>query len=359
MKRERSRWWLGAFALFLGLLVIWILAVIVLDPAGASSFSLNLGLGSRLRADYSADEVGRRIGVLRISIVEDVMRDLGMSEADAEAHQESVEVAMNEAVPTATARDFSGEAPFTASPQPTATPVPTDLPGDTPEPTQTSTATPRATRRPTRTRTPTRTPTPTPGGTLSATATRTRTPTPGTATPTRCLVDPVVEILAPTGSPIYGIGDSIPAQAFAYDPDNVGAGVCGQVGYYPGDDGAGIAEVQFEIRWYGTLVYSRTETSAAYCGFGGDAPCPLFSLNNPTWPGGEPISSGTHTLRARSKDTGGHYSPWASVDFILNVSPPTFTPTSTATATSTATDPPTATPPATETPTATFTATST
>jgi hypothetical protein len=141
--------------------VIWVLAVIVLNPAGASSFSLDLGLGSRLRADYGVDALGRRIGILRISIVEDVMRDLGMTEDEAEAHQESVEVAMSQPVPTATARDFSGRAPFTASPQPTATPAPTDIPTNTPPPT--STATPTSTLRPTRTRTrtPTRTSPPT------------------------------------------------------------------------------------------------------------------------------------------------------------------------------------------------------
>src|SRR3990172_9378416 len=111
MKRERSRWWLGAFALFLGLLVIWILAVIVLDPAGASSFTLNLGLGSRLRADYSPHPVGRRAGVLRLSMVEDVMRDLGWTEEEAETQRAEVEVAMGQAVLTATARNFSGDAP--------------------------------------------------------------------------------------------------------------------------------------------------------------------------------------------------------------------------------------------------------
>jgi len=335
MKRERSRWWLGAFALFLGLLVIWILAVIVLDPAGASSFSLNLGLGSRLRADYSADAAGRRIGVLRLSIVEDVMRDLGLTEEEAEAQREEVEVAMGQAVPTATARDFGGGAPFTATPAPTATPVPTSTLSETSEPTQTSTATATPTRGTTRTPTPTRTATPTrtltPTGTLDTTATktptRTRTPTPSGPTPTQCRVDPVVQILLPTGAPTYGISDAIPAQAFAYDPDNVDPYNCQLTGVYPANDGAGIERVEFEIRRSGTLVYEHTESSEPYCGFGGGDPCNTFPVSNSIWPGGQPVTPGLYTLRARSKDTGGHYSAWASVDFTLNIPSATATPT--------------------------------
>jgi hypothetical protein len=198
MKSQRGRWWLGAFALFLGLLGIWILAVILLDPAGASAFRLDLGLGSRLRADYSADPLGRRIGVLRLSIVEDVMRDLGMTDEEAEGQRADVEVAMGQAVPTATARDFEGSAPFTATPSPTATPTVTRTPTHTPTETATPTSTPSPTR--TRTRTPTRT--------------RTRTPRPpDTAVPTATstssvdTVDPQIECacdVAPTPGPITG-----------------------------------------------------------------------------------------------------------------------------------------------------------
>jgi hypothetical protein len=169
MKSQRGRWWLGAFALFLGLLGIWILAVILLDPAGASAFRLDLGLGSRLRADYSADPLGRRIGVLRLSIVEDVMRDLGMTDEEAQGQRADVEAAMGQAVPTATARDFEGSAPFTATPSPTATPTITRTPTHTPTATATPTSTPSPTR--TRTRTPTRTRTRTPLPPNTATAT--------------------------------------------------------------------------------------------------------------------------------------------------------------------------------------------
>jgi hypothetical protein len=174
MKQERDhrRWWLGAFALFLGLLGIWTLAVILLSPAGASSFDLNFGLGSRLRADYSADAVGRRVGVLRLSIVEDVLRDLGLTNEEAEAQRAEVEVAMSQAVPTATARTFGGEPPYTASPLPTATPPPSQTisPTETPVPTAMPTSTRRPTRTPTRTPRPSQTsgPSATPTGDTSA-----------------------------------------------------------------------------------------------------------------------------------------------------------------------------------------------
>jgi hypothetical protein len=72
MKPQRGRWWLGAFALFLGILGIWMLVVILLDPAGASAFSANRA-GCACGRATSADELGRQIGVLRLSIVEDVM----------------------------------------------------------------------------------------------------------------------------------------------------------------------------------------------------------------------------------------------------------------------------------------------
>jgi hypothetical protein len=194
MKSQRGRWWLGAFALFLGLLGIWILAVILLDPAGASAFRLDLGLGSRLRADYSADPLGRRIGVLRLSIVEDVMRDLGMTDEEAEGQRADVEVALGQAVPTATARDFEGSAPFTATPSATATPTITRTPTHTPTATETPTNTPRPTRTPTRTRTRT----PRPPDTAVPTA---------TSTSSVDTVDPEIECacdVAPTPGPIPG-----------------------------------------------------------------------------------------------------------------------------------------------------------
>ena len=358
MKRERSRWWLGAFALFLGLLVIWILAVIVLDPAGASSFSLNLGLGSRLRADYSADAAGRRIGVLRLSIVEDVMRDLGLTEEEAQAQREEVEVAMGQPVPTATARNFEGEAPFTFTPAPTATPVPTSTLSDTSEPTQTSTATATPTRGTTRTPTPTRTATPTrtltPTGTLNVTATntktptRTRTPTPSGPTPTQCRVDPVVQIREPAEGSTWTTGQQLPGEAFAYDPDNVSPATCALEGTYPEDNGEGITQVHFEI-WLdgGGMVYQMNQNSEKYCAFTGTDYCQKFLLTSSTWAG-----SGTYIMIARATDDNGQSSE-DTVTFYLNVGPPSLTPSMTPSPTATPTPSDTPTPTATDTATAT------
>lgn len=158
--QRRERWWLGAFGLFLGLLAIWVLAVWWLAPAGAGPLGLGFSLRSRLRADYGPDPAARQMAVLHISIVEELMRDLGMSEEEAEAHAAEMLAAMREPVPTATARDFRGGSPLTATPSPT--PVPTD----TPEPT--ATPVPTRTRRPTATALPTNTPKPGPGPTDSA-----------------------------------------------------------------------------------------------------------------------------------------------------------------------------------------------
>jgi hypothetical protein len=156
--RRGGRWWVGAFAVFLALLGIWAVAAWQLYPAGAGPLTLGLDLHSRLQADYGPDQPGRSVSVLRLSIVEDVLRDLGFSGEEAQAQREGVEAAMGAPVPTATARDFQGAAPFTATLVPTATSTETPVPTATPVPTNT--------RRPTRT--PTRT-SPPPAPTLPAT----------------------------------------------------------------------------------------------------------------------------------------------------------------------------------------------
>ncbi|MCJ7708523.1 MAG: hypothetical protein MUO38_13010 [Anaerolineales bacterium] len=169
--RRGGRWWVGAFAIFLALLGVWAIAVWQLYPAGAGPLTLRLGLHSRLQADYGPDQPGLSLAVLRLSIVEDVLRDLGFSGEEAQAQREGVEAAMAAPVPTATARDFEGSAPFTATLVPTATPTETPVPTATPVPTNT--------RRPTRT--PTRTSPPPPPPTSAPTDTA---PPPPTSAPT-------------------------------------------------------------------------------------------------------------------------------------------------------------------------------
>ena len=145
--RRGGRWWVGAFAIFLALLGVWAIAVWQLYPAGAGPLTLRLGLHSRLQADYGPDQPGPSLAVLRLSIVEDMLRDLGFSGAEAQAQREGVEAAMGAPVPTATARDFEGGEPFTPTLVPTATPTETPVPTATPVPTNTR----RPTRTPTRT----------------------------------------------------------------------------------------------------------------------------------------------------------------------------------------------------------------
>src|SRR3989304_3932110 len=100
---------------------------------------------SRLSADYRADEGGRSVALISLSILNDAMQTLGLTEDEAATAHESMELAMSQPVPTATAMDFEGAAPFTATPTVTNTSLPTN----------TATPIPTNTRRP-----PTRTPRP-------------------------------------------------------------------------------------------------------------------------------------------------------------------------------------------------------
>jgi hypothetical protein len=156
------RWLVGAVALFLCLFVLWILAVFQLSPASAGAGALQLRLRSNLAADYTAAPMMRMLRTLRLTVMEDVMRDMGMTDEEASAEMRAMAALLESPVPTATARGLMGEAPFT--PTATRTPVPTD----TREPTATSTPRPRPTA--TETEKPTKKP-------------KTATPGPPTATP--------------------------------------------------------------------------------------------------------------------------------------------------------------------------------
>ncbi len=66
------------------------------------------------------------------------------------------------------------------------------------------------------------------------------------------------------------------------------------------DDGDGIDYmVMGVIGPDGKQAYAKREDAAAYCAFGGDAPCPAwdFAKNNGRWPDGGQISKGRHILR--------------------------------------------------------------
>ncbi len=143
------RWLVGAVGLFLFLFVLWVLAVFQLSPASAGTGVLQLRLRSNLAADYTAAPMVRMLRTLRLTVMEDVMRDMGMTDDEASAEMRAMAAMLESPVPTATARSLMGEAPFT--PTPTQTPLPTD----TPVPTATSTrrpppATPTETEEPTK-----------------------------------------------------------------------------------------------------------------------------------------------------------------------------------------------------------------
>jgi hypothetical protein len=373
--RSGRRWIVVAFLVFLLCLILWIAAALILNVAFAESLPFSLNLRSRLAANYAPDEFVGSLGVFRLSIIDEVLLDQGLSPEEVEEQSEKIKIAMSSPVPTATARGFGGEEPFTATPTEPPTATITISPTETPTTTHTIAIVVSATN----TAMP---PSKTPAG-PSETPTFGPSPTPSPiASPTQCYVDPVIEILDPPQPPpdnIYGIGDDIPARAFAYDPDNVDPGTCQPIGVYPDDNGVGISRVEFQIEWVdggGAIVYSHTENDIEYCGFGGVGPCPTWPADSSAWPpsDGEPhgvtMGAGWHKLKARSRDDGGHWSGWAEVEFYLDIGPTatptytpvntsTYTPTSTYTSTPTPTYTPTYTPTATNTPTNTTTPTPT
>ncbi len=313
----------AALFVFLFFLMLWIWAAFLLNSAYAESLPFSLGLRSRLAADYSPGEFSGSQGVFRLSIFNEVFHDLGLSPEEAEERSEEIKIAMGSPVPTATARNFEGDDPFTATP--------------TPQPTSTATSTLTETPVPTSTYRPTKTPKPTKEPKIDPSDT----PLPAfSATPTKCWVNPVIEILDPPDGVTYNDGDDIPAQAFAYDPDNVDPDTCQQIGVYPSDDGVGIEKVEFMIYWVDggdILVHSQDQLSVKYCGFTGTSSCNTHPVNSPYWPDGfTPINDGLHKLKVRAKDDGDNYSDWVWVYFTINTGPaPTPTPTNTPTETPT------------------------
>jgi hypothetical protein len=172
--------------------------------------------------------------------------------------------------------------------------------------------------------------TPTNTATFTMTPTVTDTPLPSA---TLCKVPPVVKIVQPINGQAYI--DTLPAQATAYDPDNADPATCLGVGV----DGEGIVQVEFAFdEWTGLVwvpVYTSTDSTQAYCGFGGNAPCSGHPTNAAQWPGGTPMNNGLHRLRVVATDDEGATAT-DEVQFNLNV-PATLTPTVTKTSTPTPT----------------------
>lgn len=137
---KNRRWWFVATGILVASILIWVIAALQLDPAAAGGSRISLSLRSRLMADYRGEEPGQ-LGSLRLSIVSEILRDLGLGRNEAGDGSTAMSVAMLTPVPTATALNFQGDPPPTVTPS--DTPVPTKT--DTPEPTATDTPRPRPT----------------------------------------------------------------------------------------------------------------------------------------------------------------------------------------------------------------------
>jgi outer membrane biosynthesis protein TonB len=148
------RWVVCVFSIFCLLLVVWVIAAMVLNAAAEGSLPISMHVYSDLYADYSPDVVVRPLGVFNLAIISETLKDRGYSEEEVEERAKAIEVAMNELVPTATALNYEGDLPPTATPTVTYTPTPTSTPTPTLTPTSTATRIP--------TKTPTKTPTPKP-----------------------------------------------------------------------------------------------------------------------------------------------------------------------------------------------------
>ncbi|TFH32906.1 MAG: hypothetical protein E4G99_12200 [Anaerolineales bacterium] len=157
---NNRRWIMSALGVLALLVVVWIAASLFLAPAYADEVPLSMEIRSRLLADYNPDDGQSLFTALRLSILGDTFRDQALSPQEAEKQRAALEAALNDPVPTATALDFEGNAPHTATstitvtPTETLTPTPTFTPTNTPRPTATKTNTPKPTNTPKATNTP-------------------------------------------------------------------------------------------------------------------------------------------------------------------------------------------------------------
>ena len=208
MKLGEGRLWIVAAVLLVMVLVVfWVVAAVQLAAAAAGPVPFHLSLRSNLGADYGQDPPGRQFGWLRVSIVGDVLRDLGLGGPDSDSREDALELAMAGEVPTATALNFEGDPPNTATPSKTPQPTRTHTYTPTATPTSTATNTPRPTKtasptEPPPTETPTKppvtvAPTKTPCGSVTPCPSKTPAPTKtATATKTSPPIDDKPPIIA-------------------------------------------------------------------------------------------------------------------------------------------------------------------
>ncbi len=200
---KKRRWMFRAFGVFLAIVAVAVAAAIVLNSAAAQSLPFSMGLRSKLTTDYSQDGSQGILGVFRLSIIGDALRDLGLTPKEADEQTAGIKIALNDPVPTATALNFEGDDPYT--PTPTSTSTPTSTPTVTNTPTNTPTSTPR----PTKTPIPTSTKKPATAvpvdNTKPTICCMTLAPAPGVSTPgaplTSCIIDVVdLQVFDPTFS---------------------------------------------------------------------------------------------------------------------------------------------------------------
>lgn len=123
------------------IVMVWVLTAVLLSSASADSGPFSFAVRSKLAADYGQEKSDGFLGVINLTIFSDVMRDLGMSPDEADEHSDEMKVAMDDPVPTATALNFEGDAPWTPTRTATKIPTKTLIPTDTPIPTFTPTRT--------------------------------------------------------------------------------------------------------------------------------------------------------------------------------------------------------------------------
>lgn len=146
MDSRYTRWL--ALSVFALLIALWLAAALHLTGASAGRPGFPFDLQSRLAADYGADG-GDRISSLRISIIADFLQDLGLGGSGP-----SVVGDLDSPVPTATARNFEGDPPFTPTAMPSPIPSETNVPTADATVTPTTTATAFASKTPTPSKTP-------------------------------------------------------------------------------------------------------------------------------------------------------------------------------------------------------------
>ncbi len=220
---KKNRWVFRAFGVFLSIVAVTVAAAIVLNSAAAESLPFSLALRSKLSADYSQEGSQGVLGAFRLSIIGDALRDLGLTPKEADQQTASIKIALDDPVPTATALNFEGDDPYTATP--TATPTFTNTPTNTP--TSTPTRTPRPTKTPLPTSTkkpsPSKTPIPTVDNTSPSICCLTLAPTAGSSPRGTALTSCTIDVLdLHIFDPAFSAGVSDSNVQFKYRSASVG-----------------------------------------------------------------------------------------------------------------------------------------